>query len=378
MAKITHKIRNPKHLGKWLDIWTASVTSGTSYIITPSNKWQIPVSRIIQDNTIVNVTTTSSTGSTNHIAVFGSNSGELTNGPELTPGQSESNRFLRSDGSWIDITGYQYDLNVGTASSNSTNIYLRFKENSNNSGNFINKDSIKIQTTNPIKLSTDTSTQKVSLTLDKLTNSDIADNANITGSKIADNSITSDKLASDINIPVNNIALNSKTSRGVVEKGQGHANSFWGTGADSVPGWQSFDIEELDYSIRSKINTAWENGMVLKTNGDYNKVWGVEDRDSNSLSLLGYPQPGWHFVEAIDTTYSFIGYTFPVLAGMGDTATGHDGIGSAQGYSGSVLTELSNNDYCLDLQIVDAYCYFDEDVHAKIQPSEQYRTAKIT
>jgi len=294
-AIVKHKIRNPKDLRQWLELWTADVTSGTSYIITPSNSWQIPVSRIIQDNTTVNVTTTSSTGSTNHIAVFGSNSGELTNGPALD-GTPESNRFLRSDGSWTDITGYQYDLNVGTASSNSTDIYLRFKENSNNSGNFINKDSIKIETTNPIKLSADTSTQKISLTLDKLTNDNIADNAGISGSKIANNSITSDKLVSGISIPVDpdNIALNGTTNNGVVLKGEGHGSSFWGTDPSGSPSWQSISNNtDLDTTIRSKINTSTTNGVVLKSDGVSNKVWGVEYRDLNSLSPQANPEPAW-------------------------------------------------------------------------------------
>ena len=47
---LNNKVRNPKDLSKWLDIWTANIadknnqTNEYEYIIIPSSKWKIPFS----------------------------------------------------------------------------------------------------------------------------------------------------------------------------------------------------------------------------------------------------------------------------------------------------------------------------------------------
>lgn len=54
MTKLTHKVRNPKKLDTWLDIWTAdniTVNDNTiNYTITPSNKWKIPIAQLSEAN----------------------------------------------------------------------------------------------------------------------------------------------------------------------------------------------------------------------------------------------------------------------------------------------------------------------------------------
>ena len=45
-TQLNHKVRNPKDLSKWLTIWSADITNGTTYTITPSNNWSVPVSLI--------------------------------------------------------------------------------------------------------------------------------------------------------------------------------------------------------------------------------------------------------------------------------------------------------------------------------------------
>ncbi len=46
LTTLTHKVRNPRKLENWLDIWTASVTGDDTYTITPSQNWSIPVTNI--------------------------------------------------------------------------------------------------------------------------------------------------------------------------------------------------------------------------------------------------------------------------------------------------------------------------------------------
>ena len=39
---LTHKIRNPKQLSNWLELWTANIEDVDNYIITPSDNWDLP------------------------------------------------------------------------------------------------------------------------------------------------------------------------------------------------------------------------------------------------------------------------------------------------------------------------------------------------
>ena len=39
---LTHKIRNPKQLSNWLELWTANIEDANNYIITPSDNWDLP------------------------------------------------------------------------------------------------------------------------------------------------------------------------------------------------------------------------------------------------------------------------------------------------------------------------------------------------
>lgn len=41
---LTHKIRNPKQLQNWLELWTANVDDENNYTIIPSENWNFPIS----------------------------------------------------------------------------------------------------------------------------------------------------------------------------------------------------------------------------------------------------------------------------------------------------------------------------------------------
>lgn len=40
---LTHKIRNPKQLSNWLELWTADIVDADNYTIIPSDSWDFPI-----------------------------------------------------------------------------------------------------------------------------------------------------------------------------------------------------------------------------------------------------------------------------------------------------------------------------------------------
>ena len=42
-TKLENKVRNPKNLNKWLDIWSADITNDTNYTLIPSSHWLFPI-----------------------------------------------------------------------------------------------------------------------------------------------------------------------------------------------------------------------------------------------------------------------------------------------------------------------------------------------
>lgn len=51
-TRLTHKVRNPKDLSQWLELWTAEITKTTgnpseiNYTINPSKEWKIPITNV--------------------------------------------------------------------------------------------------------------------------------------------------------------------------------------------------------------------------------------------------------------------------------------------------------------------------------------------
>lgn len=121
MAKIiTHKVRNPKYNknnymtstqteDRWLNIWSANISSTGTYTITPSENWvisgnqigNIPVTKIQDAGNIHNVTINTST-TPNTLAKI-DNNGDLVAGPAIDPNASAIT-FLNKQGNWVQPT----------------------------------------------------------------------------------------------------------------------------------------------------------------------------------------------------------------------------------------------------------------------------------
>ena len=129
MAKtITHKVRNPIYdknnyplleEKRWLDIWSASVSSD-GYTITPSNNWvisgnritEIPVTKIINDGNTHNVTINTPITS-NTLAKIDDN-GNLVAGPIINS-NGDNIKLLNEKGQWTKITK-ESPINFGVSS----------------------------------------------------------------------------------------------------------------------------------------------------------------------------------------------------------------------------------------------------------------------
>ena len=110
---LTHKLRNPKDLSKWLDIWTADVTDANNYTIAPSEHWEIPANQITdyiytpeatQDNpnpdSITEKNTTIENPEGNHIAITNSD-GSISEGAKIDEQNGSPAKFLNEQGQWV-------------------------------------------------------------------------------------------------------------------------------------------------------------------------------------------------------------------------------------------------------------------------------------
>lgn len=104
MAKLTHKLRNPKDLTKWLNIWTANVTDASTYTISPSSQWVISPARISGGDSYANA-----------LAQYDEN-GILKKGPTIGSGlKTVSNALQVNAGDGLSLTtSGAVQVNVGT------------------------------------------------------------------------------------------------------------------------------------------------------------------------------------------------------------------------------------------------------------------------
>lgn len=197
-VQLTHKLRNPKDLSQWLDIWTADVTENNivpgeyTYTINPSQNWKIPVTNL-----------------------------------DLTNNTGDSTKFLNQKGDWVDVG---YNLIVSTekmweADSQPTSM-LVLKQNNNK----ISKIGID---TNSLNISTSVKTKEVTA---------------------QDNSTTTESWPFlDINVPSNSI-----NTAGIVSAPT-NSKSFniWGTDNNGNPNWQKLtgDYFQDDSISGDKFNT---------------------------------------------------------------------------------------------------------------------------
>lgn len=117
-TQLNRKVRNPKHLYKWLDIWSADIDNDT-YTITPSANWDIPVSLIdwgSSSSDSINLPTNLKVSlsqiendlpqdnTSNSIMIFNEEN-NITAGPKFNTNEENLTRFLNEEGKWIPFSG---------------------------------------------------------------------------------------------------------------------------------------------------------------------------------------------------------------------------------------------------------------------------------
>ena len=115
-ATLTHKVRNPQDLDKWLDIWEAEVSaeydesnnrSNEVVTITPSNNWKIPTNNIIGTipvNQIIMENTAAEGQNPNNqnVIIRTDQNGNLIAGP-IIDSEGSATQFLNEQGNWVSI-----------------------------------------------------------------------------------------------------------------------------------------------------------------------------------------------------------------------------------------------------------------------------------
>lgn len=48
-TQLIRKVRNPKFLSNWLEVWTAKIEDTDNYTISPSSHWKFPIDQIVDD-----------------------------------------------------------------------------------------------------------------------------------------------------------------------------------------------------------------------------------------------------------------------------------------------------------------------------------------
>lgn len=98
---ITHKVRNPIYdkdhypsleEKRWLDIWSANISSNGTYTITLSNNWSIPGDKILFTPAPAN----------SNVLIQADSNGKLTNGPQINSSGSLT-KLLNEKGEWVEI-----------------------------------------------------------------------------------------------------------------------------------------------------------------------------------------------------------------------------------------------------------------------------------
>lgn len=283
-TQLNHKVRNPKDLSKWMTIWSADITNGTTYTITPSSNWKVPIS-LIDWSTAGSDTTTlpsnvripvsqvtgnnvTGSGTSGYIATFnGANS--IANGPQIKSNGSAT-KFLNEKGQWttavaagdkLEIDSDGKTLSHETTFSNETTIGLT----GNTSGKILNIPSIVFDKWGHASAYSATSFTVTGFVPDSFLDSS---KTKIDGSKVGTLSPSS---------YTNTWDPNTKDDAGYVAAGSGQVNKVWKTNEDGVPAWR-------DDANTWTANSSSAAGYVAAAGtSNANKVWRVNSSGN----------PGW-------------------------------------------------------------------------------------
>lgn len=306
-TQLNHKVRNPKDLSKWMTIWSADITNGTTYTITPSSNWKVPIS-LIDWSTAGSDTTTlpsnvrisvsqitgdniTGSGTSGYIATFnGDNS--IANGPQIKSNGSATN-FLNEKGEWatavaagdkLEIDSDGKTLSHETVSSNEISVGPVGAM----SGKTINLPTIIFDKWGHISAHSNDSFTVTGFVPDSFLDSS---KTKIDGSKVSTLSPSS---------YTNTWDPNTKDDAGYVAAGSGQVNKVWKTDADGVPAWRD-DADTWTANSSSAAGYVAAAGTsnaskVWRVNSSGNPGWGsyatsTTAFNTNSISVqYGYQE----------------------------------------------------------------------------------------
>lgn len=287
---LTHKVRNPKDLTQWLELWTAEITKDSSnninYTINPSKEWKIPITNVTVENG-ENIVT--SNISNNDIGIAYIDKNKITKVIKADRGLSINNdntighsntitsglTSYSSSGSSVTIPTIQYDdyghiKNVGTKTHTINNLNIDSLNNNEFSPNTAHEG----EPSNA-----------------KTFNNTIIDIIKDNTSKLTFNSADKDGIV-----------------KAVIEEGEQeqlpnyHANEVWASDSNSEPAWRKITANMFDSSTEINANNLPKNssddgraGIIdeapTKTGTDIiepNMVWGTDSDESDNNN-----KPGW-------------------------------------------------------------------------------------
>lgn len=297
-TQLTHKLRNPKSYNEWMNIWTSHIQKdnddNVTYEIYPSSNWKIPISQLTSDtitegrdsqtitendytpwpegitvpvnqiadiNNIHNVTTTE--GTQNHLVQFGTNR-EIINGPEINSVNGNENEFLNKKGNWATISGEagitvdgttikhsNTEITSGTAGTSSVTFGTTVLEIP-----YITYDNyghITAAGTHPHNLEG----FLTSGGSEPINGSRIIGNNSLSVSVINSNGLN-DTIRSK---------LNTQTEAGVVAAGNGHNSEVWSTDSEGNPAWTKITADHMaaDLNLNDKLEDNSISGNKLNT-----------------------------------------------------------------------------------------------------------------
>ena len=251
MTTLEHKVRNPKKLDTWLDIWTANnITVNNddtvNYTITPSNKWKIPITQLEGSSLPNNIT----------VSLSQLTSGELPKDTTIPVNKIQ------------DAAGIH---NVTSSTSSYPSGVVKFDDNGslisalpeggdgseflNNKGNWasISHPENKKDTAGIVAAPNDDHNNQIWGTDNK---------GNPAWKGITNDDLPSDISASKISNLKSTIGPNTKTSDGLVPAVGDNINKIWASDSDGNPDWSA--IED-----------------IFPTTSNFNMIWGTDSSDDN-------------------------------------------------------------------------------------------------
>lgn len=263
---LTNKVRNPRNLSQWMDIWTATVDENNSYVINPSRNWnisadnlgqipadklgQIPVDKISPVNFQDNVEGTEKNYTTTNVTITSEPTNDnlgLSGGVALTkkdgsiterPFDDKLDSYLSGKGTFVSLPSYSL-----TGAADSSNVKLTLNKDTDAVSNIIINGNGKITTTY----------SNTTITLNLAKNS-------VGTNELADKSVTVNKIDWDsvdpndsnntmAKIIKDTIDINSAANSGIVPAtgGDTAAGKIWAADSTGEPGWNNFS------------NTQWNN-----------------------------------------------------------------------------------------------------------------------